>query len=251
MALKAAGEEELAFGPEFCIDPGMRPSPVTGLRADLVPHRQWGLCRWFYASDLWYYHRPGVAHEVRPDGKFYRLVDPDLRDLCRLLNEAGIRTTPSCQGHSYPRERFEHIWSELEKQQPLIRGDGLVVKDCENDLPYVFREMSYRIPWPSFDAFYDEAGAHQNLGYLGVLVPHHLPGIAQRLSDDHYTTRFTKLSADEDLSQIFGLPVFEVLVNAMDPQSRWAEWKAFTCYIHEIIRRTETDAVVGMLSDEC
>src|SRR5438105_3376368 len=111
---------------------------ITGLRADLVPHRQWALSRWFYANPIWYYHRRSAAHELRAEGKFYQLVDPMLREVVRLLNDAGLRTTPSCQGHSYPKERFEQVWSELKREEPAIRDGGLVVKDCENEQEYLF-----------------------------------------------------------------------------------------------------------------
>src|SRR5512146_1091716 len=101
---------------------------VTGLRADIVPHREFAIRKWFYSSPLWYYHRAGTTDEIRADRRFYRLVDPDLRELCRILLDAGLRTTPSCQGHFYPRERFERIWDELQREQPLITGEGLEVK---------------------------------------------------------------------------------------------------------------------------
>src|SRR5690242_19227618 len=85
---------------------------ITGLSAAIVPHRMWAVSRWFYANPIWYYHRLSAAHEICAGGKFYQLVDEELRELCRLLNEAGVRTTPSCQGHTYPKQRFERIWEE-------------------------------------------------------------------------------------------------------------------------------------------
>ena len=42
--------------------------------------------------------------------------------------DAGLQTTPSCQGHFYPRDRFEKIWDELKREEPLITDGGLVVK---------------------------------------------------------------------------------------------------------------------------
>src|SRR5690242_14472195 len=111
----------------------MEDRAISDLSAGLLPHRQWAISRWFYANPIWYYHRRSSVHEIRLGGRFYQLIDPALRDVCRLLNDAGARTMPSCEGHSYPRERFEQIWEELRREEPLIRGHGLVVKDCEND----------------------------------------------------------------------------------------------------------------------
>ena len=30
-----------------------------------------------------------------------------------------MRTTPSCQGHTYPKERFERIWEELKREHSI------------------------------------------------------------------------------------------------------------------------------------
>jgi hypothetical protein len=208
---------------------------MSGLRAGLVPLREWGIRRWFYANPLWYYHRPSAVHEIRAGGRFYQLVDPELRDVCRLLNDAGARTTPSCQGHSYPRERFERIWEELRREKPLIRGAGLAVKDCENDESYLFRQADYRVPWPSFDDFYREAAAHQSVGYLGIVVPDDRPDLAGRLWSDRYTTPATRLRRDEPIGALLGGTLFEVRVESTDPMMRAAEWRAFTNYIADVL----------------
>src|SRR6185312_8182997 len=167
-AARGAFRPSLTHRPDICCARNMAHSAITSLSADLLPHRDWAVSRWFYANPIWYYHRRSAAHEIRPSGKFYQLVDPLLRDVCHLLNDAGLRTTPSCEGHSYPRERFERIWEELKREEPLIRGEGLTVKDSENDEAFLFRQGDYQIPWASFDDFYREASAHQNVGYLGI-----------------------------------------------------------------------------------
>lgn len=213
----------------------MQPTLITELRADLVPHRHWALSRWFYANPIWYYHRRSASHEIRRDGKFYQLVDPDLREVCRLLNDIGIRTTPSCQGHSYPRERFERIWEELRREEPLIRGPGLIVKDCENDQLFLFQEANYQVPWSNFEDFYREAASHQNLGYLGMIVPAGCHAVARQLRADNYRTNATRLGADDELGQIFGGAVFELRVDATDPTTRQAEWRAFTNYLRDML----------------
>src|SRR4051812_37377333 len=121
--------------------------PIQGLRADIVPHRRWPVSKWFYANPLWYYHRPGTDEEINATRKFYQLVDPDLRQLCHLLNSAGLRTCPSCQGHFYERNRFENIWTELTREQDEIRDGGLVVKDSETDKEFLFKDKNYALPW--------------------------------------------------------------------------------------------------------
>lgn len=44
------------------------------------------------------------------------------------------------------RERFERIWTELNREAPQICDDGLVVRDCESDRPYLFRESGWHVP---------------------------------------------------------------------------------------------------------
>lgn len=213
----------------------MAPPVISGLSAGLLPHRQWAVSRWFYANPIWYYHRRSAVHEIRPGGRFYQLVDSELREVCRLLNDAGARTTPSCQGHSYPRERFERIWVELKREEPLIAGDGLIVKDCENDEAYCFREAEYRVPWRSFETFYRDAAAHQNVGYLGILVPPDRPELARRLGKCEYATRSARLQPDEPIGALLGGHLFEVRVEHTDPAIRAAEWRAFTNYISQTL----------------
>src|ERR1051326_6919725 len=83
---------------------------IAALDAGLVALRQFPLRKWYYASPLWYYHRPAAEHVLKRDPRFFELVDPLLRELCRIVFDAGCCTTPSCEGHFYARARFEKIW---------------------------------------------------------------------------------------------------------------------------------------------
>jgi hypothetical protein len=221
----------------------MESRPISGLRADLVPHHEWAVSRWFYSNPIWYYHRRSFAHEIRLGGRFYELVDAELREVCRMLNDAGAHTTPSCQGHSYPRERFERIWEELRREELLIRRDGLVVKDCESDESYLFRQSDHQIPWSSFADFYREAAAHQNVGYLGFLVPQDHGDLARQFSDDGYATPATRLRPNEQIGALLGGTLFEARVETTNPKTRAAEWRAFTSYIGEVL--SPAHAAVG------
>lgn len=211
------------------------PPEIRGLRADLVPHRRWATSRWFYANPVWYYYRFSATHEIDPSGRFFKLVDPELREVCRLLNDSGIRTTPSCQGHSYPRERFERIWDVLQAEQEPIRSRGLEVRDSENQKRYLFHDAAYQIPWTSFDDFYRDAAGHQNIGYLGMIVPEVREQLITRLRAEKYRTVATTIQEDEELSRVLGGVVFAVRVDAIDPQTRSIEWQDFTAYVRALI----------------
>lgn len=130
---------------------------MSQLSCGLIAPRLFPTRQWFYAGPWWYYHAPAVFHQLRVDRRFYELVDPALRELCRRLLAAGLRTTPSCQGHFYERPRFERVWDQLSREAGAVRTAGLVVRDCENGRARLFRDPLYRLPWPHFEAFYDDA----------------------------------------------------------------------------------------------
>lgn len=204
------------------------PPITTSLRAEIVPQREFALRRWFYASPLWYYHGQGINNELNLDQTFYQRVDPDLRDLCKLLHAAGVRTTPSCQGHFYGREHFEKTWDELEREEALIQTSGLPVKDCETDEALIFRTSSYQLPWPRFADFYDQVVVDQTKGYLGILVPRHWHELCCRLHNDQYRTPRSRISFDGELSCLLDGSLFDITVVARNPHERRQEWNAIT-----------------------
>ena len=210
---------------------------MTSLRADWVPHRRWAVTQWFFANPIWYYHCPSSTHEIDTGGRFYRLVDPELRDVCKLLHEAGIATTPSCQGHSHPRERFERIWDELKREEPSIRCGGLMVKDSENQKSYLFRDPRYRVPWESFERFHEQAASQQNVGYLGLLIPPAHGELSRRLEEEKYRSVATTIDRDHQLGRVLRHDVFHILVDAIDPQSRSIEWQNLTQYLRAAVER--------------
>ena len=207
---------------------------ITGLRANLVPYSEFALHKWFYSSPLWYYHQPGTTHGIRANPKFYRLVDPDLRELCRILLEAGLHTTPSCQGHFYPRERFERIWDELQREARLITGEGLKVKDSETDRTHLFRDPGYQLPWSGFREFYREASSQQSHGYLGVMVPADSP-VLDRLRSEPYSSLRGRILYDDELTALLRMPLFNIYVDPSTPEERSREWMAITRYLKSIL----------------
>ena len=186
------------------------------------------MCKWFYANPLWYYHRPGTDEEIVANRRFYQLVDEELKELCHLLHSAGLRTTPSCQGHFYPRERFERIWEELQREQPRIRDGGLSVKDSETDETYLFHDERFQLPWSDFEGFYDEAGRHQSTGYLGIVVPPECQDLAAALDDLTQKTPEAELGFDPCPHPQLGGRLFHILAYPSEPSSRSGFWRKGT-----------------------
>jgi hypothetical protein len=209
-------------------------SNIVGLSAGLLEHQRWPVSKWFYANPLWYYHRDGTDEEIVPNRKFYQLVDPDLREICRELNDAGLHTTPSCQGHFYPRERFERIWDELKREEPQIVGSGLVVKDSETDAEYLFRDPSYRVPWANFDGFYAKAADHQGTGYLGIVVPCD-NGLCDRFRAARRRTGKMALFEENPHGRRLGGTLFDILVEPRDPENRAKIWAEIHRVVHDVL----------------
>jgi hypothetical protein len=201
---------------------------ISGLKADIVPHRQWPVSKWFYANELWYYHRLGTDEEILTGRKFYQLVDDDLRELCYVLIEAGLHTTPSCQGHFYNRQRFEKIWEELLREGQAIRGAGLKMTDSETQKEYLFAEADYRLPWERFEQFYDQAGAQQGIGYIGVIVPADREDLRERIEGVSYCDAKSEITYDRILSRILRGHVFNIFVRSSGPEERGRIWKYIT-----------------------
>lgn len=202
---------------------------IGNLRADIVPHAHWAVSKWFYADPIWYYHRRGTDEELVAGRRFYELVDPELRELCRLLNEHGLHTTPSCQGHFYPKTRFEKIWAELGREAELVRGEGLVVKDSETQKEYLFCEGDYTLPWRTFEEFFAQAGEHQGMGYLGVLMPARdcgeLTGLLRSAECDSSSLR---MRFDPENGRALGGELFGIMVRPRTPTERARIWREVT-----------------------
>lgn len=212
----------------LCCHSRMNEPRITGLRADIVPHRRWAVSKWFYAHPLWYYHRPGTDEKIVPNRTFYELVDPELRGLVRVLHDADLHTTPSCQGHFYPRERFERIWAQLQGEADAIRNGGLVVKDSETQETYRFAEARYRVPWPDFQAFYAEANEHQGIGYIGALIRPDQADAGRRLAGIAPEGDRVEVAFDETLGRMLGGQLLTITTRPANEGELREMWRAVT-----------------------
>jgi hypothetical protein len=215
---------------------------VEGLSAGIVDHARWAVSKWFYANPIWYYHRRGTDEELCTNRKFYDLVDPGLRPLVKLLHDHGLHTTPSCEGHFYPRSRFEQIWAELTREANDIRGEGLIVKDSETDKPYRFRDRAYQLPWPTFDAFYAQAGEHQGMGYLGVLLPCDCDAVADRLAELECDEPNLRIAFDVENGKRLGGRLLGILAKPRSTAERASIWGVVTDRFRQILDRNACPA---------
>jgi hypothetical protein len=209
---------------------------VSGLEAGLIPLRTFPLRKWYYANELWYYHAPAFEHRLIADPKFFELVDPQLRELCRCLLSAGLRTSPSCQGHFHSRERFRRVWDELSHEEELIRSSGLLVRDSESEEPFAFSEPEYRLAWPDFASFFEQASRQQQHGYIGIAIPNGQPELVARFCDHRVVLDGVRIEPDTELGGIFGQPFVSVSVESRSREQRDAAWAAVTAHVKGLLR---------------
>jgi hypothetical protein len=218
---------------------------IHGLDARLVAGREFPLRKWFYAGRAWYYHRPATQHRLRVDHQFFELVDAALRPLCKLVLEAGLCTTPSCQGHFLGREYYAGVWREITREQDAVRREGLIVRDCEDEKQYRWRDPEFVLPWPSFDAFYDDVSQMQSRGFIGIAVPHEKRRLIATLRASPYADGAGRVAADDELTALLGQPLFSATVDAKSPKERDLAWKAITAYFAVVLAKSESDSPPG------
>lgn len=205
------------------------------MSAGIIRPEEWPLRRWFYANPLWYYHAPGVNSRARQDDRFYRLVDPHLRAICRMVHRAGLRTTASCQGHFHSREHFAEVWDQLQRDRDQIIGTGLIVHDAETDAPHLFRNAQFELPWHDLGGFQEQAARNQSQGFLGIVVPRERISMARLLSLERYRTAASCIVPDRKLSQALNGLAFTVSVKAGSEDQQAIEWGGVYGYLETAI----------------
>lgn len=214
-----------ALGPE----PGL--PALAHLSPAIVPLREFPLRKWYYADPHWYYHAPALQHRLATGPDFYKLVDPLLRELCRLLHGAGLMTTPSCQGHFYLGGRFEQIWETLQRDAAEIRSAaGLLVRDSETHEPARFHDPQFALPWPDGPSFVAEVQVGQRNGYLGIALPPEQPALLEQLCSRPLAVEFVTAGIDPELARALGQPIFAITVTPPGIAERDAAWRRITEY---------------------
>jgi hypothetical protein len=204
--------------------------PITGLCSGLIPREEFPARQWFYATPLWYYHRPSRQMPTRLGPDFYKLVDRELKPLCLLLHSHGLQTTPSCQGHFYPKGHFQKVWNTIRRECELIHGPGLRVCDAETGRFYLFQDRDYSLPWAEFSAFHNDALGERGQGYLGIWAPDRFIDALLANKAPHPCIRFhTARHAGHSLA------LLTILVSAQSPAERTLAWSWLTHAIGSIV----------------
>jgi hypothetical protein len=135
---------------------------------DLIPHAEFHTGEWLQSAERpsWYYFKKKVNRNIITNKDFIKSVDEPLKELVQFLHQEGIKTTPSCSGHHFRKERFEKIYAELEEDSRPIRSNGLMLRDIETGELYLYKNKNYELPWTQ-EKFLEKMVQYQHKGVLG------------------------------------------------------------------------------------
>jgi len=141
------------------------------LHADFLPPDMSQLVRWWVpvrTGKNWFYYStsdnllPGVTDTP------LIYVDPYLRPIVSALNEAGLPTFASCQGHFWTWNEFVVLYDQLLSDQELIKTEGLLVRDLLTDEVVLHRDPKYQVP--PRDKMWAELKAFEGFGHFAFGV---------------------------------------------------------------------------------
>ncbi len=137
------------------------------LHADFLPPDMSQLVRWWVpvrTGKNWFYYNtvetlpPGVTNTP------LIYVDPYLRPIVSALNDVGIPTFASCQGHFWTWEEFDLLYEQLLSDRDMIRNEGLLVRDLISDEVIMHRDVKYDLP-PK-DKMWSELKSFEGFGHF-------------------------------------------------------------------------------------
>ena len=139
---------------------------------DFTPHEEFHKHRWLLPSGgNWYYKLKDLRPCTIPKNpEFTNTLDSELKSLVSFLHSKRIPTTPSCAGHFRPDEEWSEVFDSLQKQESVIKTEGLHMQDPEDGRKFTLRNSDYQLPWTK-DAFVERAKEHAKFGVLGIYDP--------------------------------------------------------------------------------
>lgn len=146
------------------------------LSGRFIPPTDMRPLRWFLADQpaaRWFYHCPR-SPETAPSPRSPTVastLDPPLRALVHAVWRRGARTGPSCAGHVVSFAHAAAVYAQLCADADKVRGAGLVLRDVETQQRLLWRDPTYRVPYPSVSALYLALKQHELHGVLPVVGP--------------------------------------------------------------------------------
>lgn len=139
------------------------------ITADLIPHSEFHTGAWLQSAERpsWYYFSKKINPNIITNKDFMQSVDEPLKEIVQFLHAHGVKTTPSCSGHHFNRDKFERIYEELVQDAYLIRNAGLTMRDIETGELHLYKSKTYALPWTKSE-FLERIQNYQGKGVLGL-----------------------------------------------------------------------------------
>lgn len=194
------------------------------LHADFLPPDMSQLVRWWVpvrTGKNWFYY---TTSETLPPGVTNTpliYVDPYLRPIVTALNDAGLPTFASCQGHFWTWEEFVVLYEQLVCDRDLIRGEGLLVRDLISDEVVMHQDAAYSLP--SREKMWSDLKSFEGFGHFAFGVSS-LVGVLSLLRSISFTQAKLAFSTRSDMT------VVNVYVPST-PQTQDAIWSSLTTRI--------------------
>ena len=125
---------------------------------------------WFYSEDhnYWYYYKERVVSDYNFT-ELDEILDPAISKIVNFLNKNGLKTLPSCEGHTRTFNFCKKAWKNLLSDQKKIRTTGLWLNNCENSNKYYLYDPNWELPF-SYEEFRDIcSGRYEVIGYVGFI----------------------------------------------------------------------------------
>jgi hypothetical protein len=138
---------------------------------ELIDHRDFHRGIWLRCvqDPAWYYFSERGNPNLVSSKRFAHTVDPELRELVLFLHSRGYRTTPSCAGHLYSKNRLRRIFRNISREKERIRKHGIYLQDPQTEKVYRFKQETYELPWCE-EEFVSKLYSYQQKGIIGVRV---------------------------------------------------------------------------------
>jgi len=141
------------------------------LHADYMPPDLLQSVRWYQpvrSGPTWYYFEEVTDLVPGTTDTPLHLVDPLLRPIIQGLNEAGIQTFASCQGHFQTPEDIDKIYAQLQVDAAHIQTVGVKMRDLLTGETVNYIDPEYKLP--SLDALCSNLAAFVGQGYFSFAV---------------------------------------------------------------------------------
>lgn len=218
-------------------------STILNLTPSIPDFHSWPFTIAHSPNGLRYY---GISDEaVFPVyGKaFWDAADRHLRALGVLLESRGCRFHPLLQGDFYDSSDLRTMWNNIKREERIIRSRGLEVRDIATGEQLLFKNTTYRAPWPGYVDFATDMGRMAQKGCAYVLIPEKLENRfgswkekKSNIENISVESLYDALQSSSSDSQPQSFRAFCVICETDSEKNRDKAWLAFTNSVFDLLK---------------